>query len=327
MNFIKHILSSLISAACGGARRRRRLAVCVLSVAAAAAGLTYFQPHRAQAQQTPTTLHGAAALEQLKQNGQYESLQAAMDSAQDQRIYRPGLRNSFAEHPLSATELDAALTELRHKTGFVRMRFDEAGFLTIDDRSEISGGSAAARELLLAAVDGKKSINLQSHNRSPEVIFARLSEGVKYIGWPSDVQIVAAPIEIDFDDFNHLRGDRKAVEAFDPGFVILHELCHAVLELRDPSAGVNAAGDCESYVNRIRRELGMPERQQYAATPYRRTNTLTGPIVGIAELIFAQTEPGREPEKPAKTKTLYLKWNVRQVGIVEEKTRAGVVAP
>ncbi|MCI0348327.1 MAG: hypothetical protein L0Z53_02790, partial [Acidobacteriales bacterium] len=71
MNFIKHILSSLISAARGGARQRYRLAVCALAVAAAAASLTYFQPGRAQAQQTPTTLHGAAALDQLKQDGQY----------------------------------------------------------------------------------------------------------------------------------------------------------------------------------------------------------------------------------------------------------------
>jgi hypothetical protein len=78
MNFIKHILSTLISAGLGGARGRRRLAVCALSVAAAAS-LTYFQPRRAQAQQTPTILRGAAALEQLKQDRQYESLQAPLN--------------------------------------------------------------------------------------------------------------------------------------------------------------------------------------------------------------------------------------------------------
>ncbi|MGH9838556.1 MAG: hypothetical protein ACREEM_07220, partial [Blastocatellia bacterium] len=129
--------------------------------------------------------------------------------------------------------------------------------------------------------------------------------------WPSDAKIVVATIEIDFADFNHLRGPRKAMEAFDPGFVILHELCHAALELRDPAA-VNAAGDCESYVNRIRRELGMPERQQYAANVYLRTISISRPTTKIAELIFAQTEPGREPV--AKTKTLYLKWDAREVG-------------
>jgi len=261
---------------------------------------------------------------------------SGQEPAWDQQIYRPGLRNSFMGHRLSAEELNLALTQLRRKTGFVQMRFDEAGFLTIDDRSQIAGGSALARELLLAAVDGKKSINLQSHNRSPEVVFARVVEAVKYTVWSSDAKIAVATIEIDFADFSHLRGDRKAVEAFDPGFAILHELCHAALELRDPSAEMNAAGDCESYVNRIRRELGMPERRQYAATVYRKATFSSGSIARIAELIFAQTEPGREPGSRAKTKKLYLRWNVQQVGkirwlsvspAVKEKTSAGVAEP
>ncbi|MCI0389941.1 MAG: hypothetical protein MOB07_14420 [Acidobacteria bacterium] len=60
------------------------------------------------------------------------------------------------------------------------------------------------------------------------------------------------------------------------------------------------------------------------------------------ELIFTQTEPGREPESRAKTKTFYLRWNEQQVGnirglsappavpavpAVEDKTAAGVAAP
>jgi hypothetical protein len=77
------------------------------------------------------------------------------------------------------------------------------------------------------------------------------------------------------------------VEAFDPGFAILHELCHAVLELRDPSTGVKAEGDCESYVNRIRRELEMPERLRYAAAVYWQPPSSSGSTDIIAELIFA----------------------------------------
>jgi hypothetical protein len=254
-------------------------------------------------------------------------------SGQDQQIFRPGLRNSFLGHQLSASELNLVLEHLRRKTGFTRMRFDEAGFLTIDDRSQIAGGSAAARELLLAAVDGKKSINLQSHNRSAKVIFAGVGEGVKYINWRPEAQILTAPIEIDFADFNHLHGPRKAMEAFDLGFVILHELCHAALGLRDYSADVNAEGDCESYVNRIRRELGMPERRQYAANVYRRTVSTSGMTAKTAELIFTQTEPGREPESRAKTKNLYLRWDTAQVGNIRSlsappaaKEKKGAVA-
>lgn len=81
MNFSKHIFSALISAARGGTRQRHRLAVCVLSVIAAAASLIYLQLSPVQAQQTPAALHGAAALERLKQDGQYDSLQAALEQA------------------------------------------------------------------------------------------------------------------------------------------------------------------------------------------------------------------------------------------------------
>jgi hypothetical protein len=256
--------------------------------------------------------------------------QPVSGQAPDQQMYRPGLRNSFMEHPLSAEELNLVLEHLRSKTGFTQMRFDEAGFLTIDDRSQITGGSALARELLLAAVDGKKSINLQSRNRSPEVVFARVSGSVRYAAWPSDAQVEAAPIEIDFADFKHLRGHRKAMEAFDLGFVILHELCHAALELRDTAARENAAGDCESYVNRIRREFGMPERRRYAANVYWRAISVSRPTAKVAELIFTQTKPGR-----AKTKRLYLRWDAEQVGKVrplsassaKEKMSAGVAEP
>lgn len=84
MIFSKHLLTTLISAALGGVRWRRWLAVCMLFVAAAA-GLAELSLRRTQAQsQSQTsadTLHGAAAIERLKQDGQYDSLQAAMEQA------------------------------------------------------------------------------------------------------------------------------------------------------------------------------------------------------------------------------------------------------
>jgi hypothetical protein len=128
-----------------------------------------------------------------------------------QQCFRPGLRNSFVGRQLSAKELDLALTHLRSKTGFTLMRFDEIGFLAIDDRSQIAGGSATARELLLAAVDGKKSINLQSQNRSQEVSFARAHRRMIFTDATSGEKIEMAPIEIDFADFEYLRGEMKLV--------------------------------------------------------------------------------------------------------------------
>lgn len=254
-----------------------RAAVCLVVIAALLAGAGWF----------PTR---AVAGQEIKQ-----------------QIFRPGLRNSFVGHQLSAKELDLALAHLRSKTGFTRMRFDDIGFLAIDDRSQIAGGSATARELLLAAVDGKKSINLQSRNRSPEVAFARAVRRMILTSVTSGEKIEMATIEIDFTDFGYLRGERKVLEAFDVGFAIMHELCHAALEMRDPSDGLKAEGDCESIVNRIRRELGMPERRHYTANVVQRPSGAYHHKT-IAELTFAQTMTG------VKTKLSYLTWDMREVG-------------
>lgn len=238
----------------------------------------------------------------------------ASRTTRNKQIYRSGLRNSFTEYPLNATELELVLAQLRHKTGFVSLRFDEAGFLVIDDRSQIIGGSPTARELLVAAIDGPQSILLQSHNRSTKVAFGRASHGAIYTSWQSNRNIEASLVEIDFMDFKKLRGHRKAIEAFDPGFVLLHELCHIVLSLHDPSEKVGKAGDCETYVNRIRRELGIPERQQYAATTSTKHLSLSTPTATVAQLIFAQTQPGDEPGERSKTKRFFTWWNSQEVG-------------
>src|SRR5438876_2740894 len=75
--------------------------------------------------------------------------------------YRAGLRNSPGEERLSAAQLQLVLDSLRHKTGFLDMRFDEAGFLTLGDRTRYAGGSASARELLIATVDGQRALVLE----------------------------------------------------------------------------------------------------------------------------------------------------------------------
>ncbi len=247
-------------------------------------------------------------------NGKDDRNISAHLSGDDQHVFRSGLRNSFLNHPLSEKELHLVVAHLRHKTGFQSLRFDEAGFLMIADPSRIHGGSALARNLVLAAIHGRKSIMLQSHNRSPRVVFARVGEPMDCVGARSQQRIELAPIEIDFSDFHHLRGEREAVEAFDPGFVLLHELCHAALEMTDRTDSENAAGDCETLVNAIRRELGLPERQEYRAMSSWKTlfpSTLTA---RIAELNFATVQPDRHREGRARRKRFSLTWNVLEVG-------------
>ncbi len=238
---------------------------------------------------------------------------ASSAMADDSLRYRGGLRNSQDEHRLSAEQLSKLLESLRHKSGFMEMRFDEDEFLHLGDRSKIEGGSSLARALLIAAVDRDRAIDLETHNRSSQVAFARLASPINFTNRTSGARISVYPIQIDFNDFDHLRGDRAAIEAFDLGFVVLHELGHAALGLSDALVNGQGPGECEEYINGIRRELAIPERQSYMARAFiSRTFPFQAPY-RKAELIFA-----RKTDREGKTKShrLNLSWETDRVGAV-----------
>ncbi len=229
--------------------------------------------------------------------------------------YRGGLRNSPDQRKLNARRLDAVVNSLRDKTGFLEMRFDEDGFLTLGDREKFIGGSAAARMLLSAAVDAPRAIDLEDHTHNSKVAFARAATPVAYVHYSSGKKIEVFPLEIDFSDLSKLRGDGEAIKAFDLGFIILHELGHAALGLSDSSGNGKGIGECEEYINRIRREMNLPERQTYIAQVY---TTPSGPALGtirLAELIFA-----RATEKQGQTRIerFNLRWEAHKVGPVVE---------
>ena len=110
------------------------------------------------------------------------SVLAALAGAEpsDPLRYRGGLRNSADRYQLSAKQLSAVAASLREKTGFLDLRFDQDGFLTLGDRAHVGAGSAVARALLLAAVNSVDSFELESHNHSSDVVFAFLGESVIY---------------------------------------------------------------------------------------------------------------------------------------------------
>lgn len=234
-------------------------------------------------------------------------LPAAIAAASDPFRYRPGLRNSPGPRKLDARELEAVAKGLREKTGFLDLAFDEAGFLTLGDRARIHGGSALARRLVAIAVDMAQAVDLESARRSPEVSFARLANQTVLENRTTGQRIDACAIEIDFTDFAHLRGDRRALTAFDLGFVLLHELGHAVLGLRDSFNEAEGPGECEEYINAIRRELGLPVRQSYLA--HVRYSTLPGslPSQARAELYFAD-------DAGANRRESILHWEAMRVG-------------
>jgi hypothetical protein len=123
-------------------------------------------------------------------------------------------------------------------------------------------------------------------------------------------QIEHLSIRIDFSDFGKLIGAKEVLASFDLGMTILHELVHGVRKLHDSVNEWEDVGDCERYVNTIRKELGLPERQQYVA----RSQTIVSPVgwmVKIAELQFARTD---FRNGKLKTDEYKLTWDVQRVG-------------
>jgi len=235
----------------------------------------------------------------------------ALATPVDPLRYRSGIRNGLEHYRLNGKQLKAVLESLRDKTGFLEMRFDESGFLDLGDRSCIAGGSAAARALLIAAVDGDRSFYLENHNHSEKVAFARLGTATLYQSRLTGAHIESQPLEIDFFDFAQLRGCKEVLAAFDLGFAVLHELGHGALHLHDAQGLSDGLGECESYINRIRRELGLPERQQYIAQIHQSTSSPSGATIRRAELIFARA---LEKQGRVKMEDFYLSWEAKDVG-------------
>jgi hypothetical protein len=177
--------------------------------------------------------------------------------------YPAGVRNSAGPRRLNEKQLQPLQESLRQKSGYVELEFDRQGALALGNRQNIVGGSATARALLQAAVDGANLYELESHERSPEIAFARIVESEHRLSVETGKRMTIHQLQIDFADFNCLSGAREAKASLDIGLALLHELTHGVLKLQDPLGGTDEIGECDAHVNQMRRELQLPERLYY----------------------------------------------------------------
>jgi hypothetical protein len=225
--------------------------------------------------------------------------------------YRGGVHNAFGKHALKPKQLQTLLKSLRTQTGWQQLEFDQEGFLTCPEETQFAGGSAAARKLVSAAMDAAIAFDLESHTNTANVAFARLAVPVHFRSMASSRQIDVFPVQLDFADFISLRGDTEVLAAFDIGFVFLHELAHGVWGLRDAPNNTDPLGACEAYINQIRRELQLPERQHYAARVRQQGVSAGGGISHFAELLFTRPNANDETRKTTK---FYLQWDAQRVG-------------
>ena len=204
---------------------------------------------------------------------------------------------------LAEAKRSALSAQLRAITGWAGLHFDDHGALRFGAEAP-SGGSQAARELLAAAQGGKKLLIIEDVSRSADVVFSRVLEGRWKDG--SEGKPAAYVVQIDFDDFRHVSGDRAALAAFNAGWGLMHEVEHAVRDTADPE-GPGTAGECEDAINRMRRECGLAERAEYFYTP------MPGAAPGdfksrFVRLAFTHARPG------SKQQQYWLFWDAALTG-------------
>jgi hypothetical protein len=112
---------------------------------------------------------------------------------------------------------------------------------------------------------------------------------------------------IDFADFREIIADKEARAAFNVGWAVLHELDHVVSDSKD-SDEQGLAGECESHINAMRRQIGLPVRADYFYTE----SSLKGDPNFNSKLVrlsFEQFDPHK-----LRTRRYWIAWDARIVG-------------
>lgn len=197
---------------------------------------------------------------------------------------------------------------LRTITGWTDLEFDKNGFLQLGLNAPI-GGSETARGLLSAALNNESVLILEDASKRKDVVFGKLVRG----HW-KDAKAESPPVFlvlIDFADFDYLIGDRPALAAFNAGWGMLHEIDHAVNDSVDSSES-GRVGDCEDHINRMRRELSLPERSDYFFTyfPHTQQSEFT--------TRFVRLPFDRKDATSGKQRRFWLMWDAAIVGGLDE---------
>ncbi len=202
---------------------------------------------------------------------------------------------------------DELAAKLRKISGWPDLKFDDAGILRQGPRDFV-GGSTGARELLTKVMLGTNAVVLEDASRNLDVVFMRVIPGQ----WKTGNGPPAFVIQIDFVDFDQVIGDQAALEAFDVGWALLHELDHVANDSLDAQA-FGETGECEQRINQMRVECDLPQRTDYFYTfsPLTRNSTFSTRLVRLA---FEQT-----PSGSGKKRRYWIVWDASLVGGLDRK--------
>jgi hypothetical protein len=175
---------------------------------------------------------------------------------------------------------------LRRITGFNGLDFTRDGALVLGEEQKVSGGSRLARELIRAILATGDVFILEDYSQSPRVQFGQLDEGTRYMNLETGMYATIWRVRIDPEDFRTMDASPAVRQSFDEGFTVFHELLHGFGY--DDALKVSEVGECESLLNEVRDELGLPRRAEYFGT-YLPINSVTGTV----RLRFAKVHANR----------------------------------
>lgn len=205
---------------------------------------------------------------------------------------------------VSATHRQDLTNSLRVITGWSRLQFDHQGVLQIGSEA-ISSGSPTARNLLARAVNGDHVIVFEDASARLDVAFCRVVEA----HWLTNIgtRLPAFVVLIDFADFREVIGDKEARAAFNVGWGVLHELDHVVSDSKD-SDEQGLPGECESHINAMRREIGLPVRADYfySEASLKADPNFNNRLVRLAFERFDSTK--------LRTRRYWIVWDAKVVG-------------
>jgi hypothetical protein len=170
---------------------------------------------------------------------------------------------------------------LQRITGCAGLEFAPDGSLCVNAATEASCGSGEARRLLTRVLSSGKNFVIEDHSGSPSVVFGEAEREQIY-----DIQTRKRTelwrLRLDFNDFFEIEAPADVHASFDEGFTVLHELLHG-LGYGDASRK-DELGACEELLNIVRRELGLPLRDQYFGEASRITTNLLSVRLRFNEL-------------------------------------------
>jgi hypothetical protein len=169
------------------------------------------------------------------------------------------------KHQFASEHKKLIVGSLRRITGFEQLDFASNGAMYLGENTSSATGSQTARNILQQVIDAGSEIIIEDHSHSPLVNFGQLDNGTNYEDLANHKRFTIWRVRIDFDDFRAMQSSREVREAFDPGITLLHEFLHS-LGHKDPTH-FGDIGECETLINQVRAELGMPLREHYHGVP------------------------------------------------------------